>query len=110
MNIKLKKEIEQKFKYGKLEDVELLLEQYKQVHLKDRDLWFYECILAMMQGRLDDAQKIADRCVEKFPTCCEAYYYQASVYQMRNMIMESLKGYHTTVVLNRYTKYLKQEI
>jgi hypothetical protein len=110
VNIKLKKEIEQKFKYGKLEDVELLLEQYKQVHLKDRDLWFYECILAMMQGRLDDAQKIADRCVEKFPTCCEAYYYQASVYQMRNMIMESLKGYHTTVVLNRYTKYLKQEI
>lgn len=100
----LKNEIEQGFEHGELDRVQSLLLQYKEKYPFDRDLWFYECILALTKGELMKAQVIADKCVHKFPTSYEAYYYQASVYQARNMVMEALRGYSTALFLSVCTK------
>ena len=54
--------------------------------------------------------KIADKCVHKFPTSYESYYYQASVYQAKGMILEALKSYHIAYALNLYTHYANDSI
>lgn len=87
-----------------------LLHKYKEQYPSDRDLWFYECVLALTVGELEKAQKIADKCVHKFPTSYESYYYQASVYQAKGMILEALKSYHIAYALNLYTHYANDSI
>lgn len=102
--------IEENFEQGKLEELDLLLQQYKSEYPSDRDLWFYECILALTVGELEKAQKIADKCVHKFPTSYEAYYYQACVYQARKMVVEALRSYHIAYGLNTYTDYANNSV
>lgn len=87
-----------------------LLHKYKEQYPSDRDLWFYECVIALTVGELEKAQKIADKCVHKFPTSYESYYYQASVYQAKGMILEALKSYHIAYALNLYTHYANDSI
>lgn len=82
-----------------------LLHKYKEQYPSDRDLWFYECVLALTVGELEKAQKIADKCVHKFPTSYESYYYQA-----KGMILEALKSYHIAYALNLYTHYANDSI
>lgn len=112
LNVKkeLKQEIEQNFNNNEIKKVILILQQYKQKCPNDRDLWFYECILALTVGELEKAQKIADKCVHKFPTSYEAYYYQACVYQARKMVVEALRSYHIAYGLNTYTDYANNSV
>ena len=141
LNVKkeLKQEIEQNFNNNEIKKVILILQQYKQKCPNDRDLWFYECILALTVGELEKAQKIAkkaqeiydtskeklekekiktqrallklaNKCVHKFPTSYEAYYYQACVYQARKMVVEALRSYHIAYGLNTYTDYANNSV
>lgn len=103
MKSELKKQIESYFEQSKLEDVSAMLAGYKEHYPFDRDLWFYECVLALTVGELEKAQKIADKCVCKFPTSCEAYYYQGCVYQAREMVFEALKSYIIAYSIDSYT-------
>ena len=110
MKTELKNQIESYFEQENFEEVSGLLHNYKEQYPSDRDLWFYECVLALTVGELEKAQKIADKCVHKFPTSYEAYYYQACVYQARGMILEALKSYHIAYDLNLYTHYANDSI
>lgn len=110
MKTELKNQIESYFEQENFEEVSGLLHKYKEQYPSDRDLWFYECVLALTVGELEKAQKIADKCVHKFPTSYEAYYYQACVYQARGMILEALKSYHIAYDLNLYTHYANDSI
>ena len=110
MKTELKNQIESYFEQENFEEVSGLLHTYKEQYPSDRDLWFYECVLALTVGELEKAQKIADKCVHKFPTSYEAYYYQACVYQARGMILEALKSYHIAYDLNLYTHYANDSI
>lgn len=110
MKTELKNQIESYFEQENFEEVSVLLDKYKEQYPSDRDLWFYECVLALTVGELEKAQKIADKCVYKFPTSYESYYYQACVYQARGMILEALKSYHIAYDLNLYTHYANDSI
>lgn len=110
MKTELKNQIESYFEQENFKEVSGLLHKYKEQYPSDRDLWFYECVLALTVGELEKAQKIADKCVHKFPTSYEAYYYQACVYQARGMILEALKSYHIAYDLNLYTHYANDSI
>lgn len=110
MKTELKNQIESYFEQENFEEVSGLLDKYKEQYPSDRDLWFYECVLALTVGELEKAQKIADKCVHKFPTSYESYYYQASVYQAKGMILEALKSYHIAYTLNLYTHYANDSI
>lgn len=110
MKTELKNQIESYFEQENFEEVSGLLDKYKEQYPSDRDLWFYECVLALTVGELEKAQKIADKCVHKFPTSYESYYYQASVYQAKGMILEALKSYHIAYALNLYTHYANDSI
>ena len=110
MKTELKNQIESYFDQFFFDVVSGLLHKYKEQYPSDRDLWFYECVLALTVGELEKAQKIADKCVHKFPTSYEAYYYQACVYQARGMILEALKSYHIAYDLNLYTHYANDSI
>lgn len=103
MKSELKKQIESYFEQSKLEDVSAMLAGYKEHYPFDRDLWFYECVLALTVGELEKAQKIADKCVCKFPTSCEAYYYQGCVYRAKNMMFDAMKSYIIVYSINLYT-------
>ena len=110
MKTELKNQIESYFEQENFEEVSVLLDKYKEQYPSDRDLWFYECVLTLTVGELEKAQKIADKCVHKFPTSYEAYYYQACVYQARGIILEALKSYHIAYDLNLYTHYANDSI
>lgn len=110
MKSELKKQIEFCFEQGKSEDVSAMLAEYKEYYPFDRDLWFYECILALTVGELEKAQKIADKCVQKFPTSYEAYYYQACVYEARGIIVEALKRYKISYCLYNYMQSTDENI
>lgn len=103
MKSELKKQIESYFEQSKLEDVSAMLAGYKEHYPFDRDLWFYECVLALTVGELEKAQKIADKCVQKFPTSYEAYYYQGCVYRAKNMMFDAMKSYIIAYSINLYT-------
>lgn len=110
MKSELKKQIEFCFEQGKSEDVSAMLAEYKEYYPFDRDLWFYECILALTVGELEKAQKIADKCIQKFPTSYEAYYYQACVYEARGIIVEALKRYKISYCLYNYMQSTDENI
>lgn len=65
MKTELKNQIESYFEQENFEEVSGLLHKYKEQYPSDRDLWFYECVLALTVGELEKAQKIADKCVHK---------------------------------------------
>lgn len=58
-----------------------------------------------IKGEVQKAQMIADKCVRKFPTSCEAYYYLTSVYEAKNMIIEALRSYKIAFCFNLYINY-----
>lgn len=100
MKENLKKQIEQFYGDNEVENAFLLLEKYQQDYPHDRDLWFYQCVGYMMVGELDKAQKIAGKCVRRFPTSYEAYYYLGSVYQAQGNIIDAMKSYEIALFLN----------
>lgn len=76
----------------------------------DRDLSFYECIVNLLLGQIEEAKNIAETCVQKFPTSYEAYYYQACVYQADNMLLDALKSYKISRFLHMYTSNDENDI
>ena len=102
MNSSLKEKIEQSLSEMNLESADYYIAEYKKQNPYDRDLWFYECVYSLLVNDIVKAQNIADKCVRRFPTSYEAYYYQASVYQARGMVQEALKGYRTAAFLYKF--------
>ena len=110
MKENIKKSIEEKMNNGDLENVFEMLEAYEKTCPCDRDLWFYQCVGHMMVGELDKAQRIAERCVRKFPTSYEAYYYLGSVYQAQGNIIEAIKSYKISQFLSEYLHVGQEDI
>lgn len=110
MKESLREQIEQFYGDNEVENAFLLLEKYQQNYPQDRDLWFYQCVGHMMVGELDKAQRIAERCVRKFPTSYEAYYYLGSVYQAQGNIIEAIKSYKISQFLSEYLHVGQEDI
>ena len=106
----LKNNIEKEIENQKLGAALEHIIQYKKRHPMDRDLSFYECIVNLLLGQIEEAKNIAETCVQKFPTSYEAYYYQACVYQADNMLLDALKSYKISRFLHMYTSNDENDI
>lgn len=110
MKENIKKQIEQFYNDNEVENAFALLEKYEKAYPADRDLWFYQCVGYMMIGELDKAQKIAEKCVRRFPTSYEAYYYAGCVYQAQRNFIDALKNYNIAIFLNTYFGIKREDI
>lgn len=110
MKENIKKSIEEKMNNGDLENVFEMLDAYEKTCPQDRDLWFYQCVGHMMVGELDKAQGIAERCVRKFPTSYEAYYYLGSVHQAKGNTIEAIKSYKISQFLSKHLHVGQEDI
>ena len=110
MKENMKAKIEEKINDGDVVDAFELLDSYEKKYPNDRDLWFYQCVSYMMIGELDKAQKIAEKCVRRFPTSYEAYYYAGCVYQSQRNFIDALKNYNIAIFLNTYFDIKREDI
>lgn len=110
MKENMKAKIEEKINNGDVVDAFELLDSYEKKYPNDRDLWFYQCVSYMMIGELDKAQEIAEKCVRRFPTSYEAYYYAGCVYQAQRNFIDALKNYNIAIFLNTYFDIKKEDI
>ena len=110
MKENIKKNIEVKLNSGDLENVFEFFDAYEKTCPCDRDLWFYQCVGYMMVGELDKAQGIAERCVRKFPTSYEAYYYLGSVHQAKGNTIEAIKSYKISQFLSKHLHVGQEDI
>lgn len=102
MNNIIKKHIENELINNNLDEAEKLIDNYKVNCAYDRDIKFLECNLYMLKGDIFRAEEIAHECVRKFPTSYEAYYYQASVLQLKGEIIKALRAYKISLFLHKY--------
>ena len=102
MNTIIRNQIENELINNNLDEAEKLIDNYKVNCACDRDIKFLECNLYMLKGDIFRAGEIAHECVRKFPTSYEAYYYQASVLQLKGEIIKALRAYKISLLLHKY--------
>lgn len=110
MNQFEKKIIETAFETNNSKKIINALENYEKKNPYDRDLMYYKCAFYIISGDLDNAQALVSYCLQKFPTSYEAYYYQASIYQAKNMVLQAIKNYQISHFLLSTNKISNNDI
>ncbi len=110
MNTAQKEKIEHLLLNGNYVDCEDMLTKYRKINWGDRDHLFFECLLYLMEGKLDLAEIRAKEGTRKFPTSYEAYYYYGSVYQAKGQKLEALKCYYTSLFLMGYLNKIEDDL
>lgn len=99
----MKKKIEDALQNGKLEEVKELIKEYESIHPMDYDLLSYKCIYNIYIGDYEEAKRLGEIGIRRYPTSYEMYYNLASVYEEKGDIIEALKNYKISINLIDWT-------
>lgn len=89
----MKSKLEQFLNEGKLEEAKKTLEEYKEIQPGDSDILNYESMIAMMEGRNEDALVIAKKALKAMPYMADVHYNYAYACELNGDNLSAIEHY-----------------
>ncbi|KEI90378.1 hypothetical protein N493_13115 [Clostridium botulinum B2 433] len=109
---KVKKNIENLINSNNLKDAKKIIKEYEKLVDNDADIYSFEGVIAMVEGKLDVAEKILKEGILIRPISLDLLYNLAHLYEMQEKYKEAYRYYDKAfIVANEQTKdHIKDKI